>query len=204
VFKWAWKRRLVGEYTLAGAALPKARPRPQPCFTTAQVEVLLSKTGGELHGAIAILAYSGMRIGELEQLRWSDVLLDRGELGVFHIRRGGSTGSTKDKEERFVPIHPRLRPLIDSLSRDAENVLPGLSGRQLLEQLKGACRRCGFGQQFKVHSLRHHFASMCANHHTAYKKALSWLGHSSSDILDLYYHLHDEESEAAMKALANV
>ncbi len=37
---------------------------------------------------------------------------------------------------------------------------------------------------------------------TAYRKALAWLGHSSSDILDLYYHLHDEDSQNAMKELA--
>ena len=37
----------------------------------------------------------------------------------------------------------------------------------------------------------------------AYRKALAWLGHSSSQMLDLYYHLHDEDSQQAMVALAN-
>ena len=36
----------------------------------------------------------------------------------------------------------------------------------------------------------------------AYRKALAWLGHSSSEMLDLYYHLHDEDSRQAMIALA--
>lgn len=40
------------------------------------------------------------------------------------------------------------------------------------------------------------------NHHVAHRKALAWMGHSSSNILDLYYHLSDAESEATMKALA--
>ena len=35
------------------------------------------------------------------------------------------------------------------------------------------------------------FASLCANHRVAHRKALAWLGHSSSEMLDLYYHLHD-------------
>ena len=38
----------------------------------------------------------------------------------------------------------------------------------------------------------------------AYRKALAWPGHSSSDMLDLYYHLHDEDSQQAMRALAGV
>ena len=35
-----------------------------------------------------------------------------------------------------------------------------------------------------------------------HRKALAWLGHSSSDMLDLYYHLHDEDSQNTMQALA--
>ena len=31
----------------------------------------------------------------------------------------------------------------------------------------------------------------------------AWLGHSSSQMLDLYYHFHDEDSQQAMVALAN-
>ena len=37
----------------------------------------------------------------------------------------------------------------------------------------------------------------------AHRKALAWLGHSSSDMLDQYYHLHDADSHEAMEALAN-
>lgn len=39
-------------------------------------------------------------------------------------------------------------------------------------------------------------------HHVAYRKALAWLGHLSSEMLDLYYHLHDEDCQQAMLALA--
>ena len=72
----------------------------------------------------------------------------------------------------------------------------------MLGRLKAACEACGLSRRFKLHSFRHHFASLCANHRVAHRKALAWLGHSSSDILDLYYHLTDEESEAAMRELA--
>ncbi len=49
----------------------------------------------------------------------------------------------------------------------------------------------------------HNRAALSYDHHqVAHKKALAWLGHSSSDILDLYYHLHDDDSQQAMQALA--
>jgi|GEM_PF-2648479 len=43
---------------------------------------------------------------------------------------------------------------------------------------------------------------MCANHGVAYRKALAWLGHSNSEMLDLYYHLHDDSSRKTMMELA--
>ena len=52
-------------------------------------------------------------------------------------------------------------------------------------------------------TFRHHLASLCASRHVAYRKALAWLGHSSSQMLDRYYHLHDEDSQQAMMALAS-
>ena len=76
--------------------------------------------------------------------------------------------------------------------------------RRLLKRVKELCRECAFEnpRQYKLHSFRHHFASLCANHNVAYRKALAWLGHSSSEMLDLYYHLHDEDSQKAMMELA--
>lgn len=103
-----------------------------------------------------------------------------------------------------VSVHPRLRPLLGSLPRTDALVFPGITERQLLQRIKVLCAELEFpnADDFKPHSFRHHFASLCANHHVAYRKALAWLGHSSSDILDLYYHLHDSDSQAAMKVLA--
>jgi integrase len=122
---------------------------------------------------------------------------------MFHIHRGGSSEATKDKGERFVPIHPRIRPIVDALPRSSPLVLPGVRDRRLLAQLKSACAAAGLGRSYKVHSLRHHFASMVANHGVSYKKALAWMGHADSEMLSNYYHLHDEESERSMQALAS-
>ncbi|HSV99949.1 MAG TPA: hypothetical protein VLI39_07240 [Sedimentisphaerales bacterium] len=70
--------------------------------------------------------------------------------------------------------------------------------------IKEPCQTCGFEgpRQYKLHSFRHHLARLCANHNVAYRKALAWLGHGSSQMLDLYYHLHDEDRQRAVEALA--
>jgi len=204
VFKWGHAEGRLHEYRLVSTKLAKAKARPQPCFTLEQVEKLINATSGVEQAVIATLAYAGLRIGEAEQMLWQDVRLGENGSGMFHVRLGGSNGTTKDKDARFVPIHPRIRPLIAALDKSGDHVFPDIRERQLLQRVKALCAELKFpkASEFKLHSFRHHFASLCANHQVAYRKALAWLGHSDSSILQLYYHLTDDDSQAAMKALA--
>ena len=123
---------------------------------------------------------------------------------MIHIRRGGSNGTTKDKDDRFVSVHPTITKLLKIHKQAHGLLLPNVNARRLLKRLKVLCKKCDFENptQYKLHSFRHHFASMYANHGVAHRKALAWLGHSSSEMLDLYYHLHDEDSQQTMMDLA--
>jgi hypothetical protein len=71
MFKWAWRRRLLRDYRLAGASFPKAKAKaqPQPCFTSGQVNALIGAAKGEEKLACALMGYAGLRIGEVEQLQ---------------------------------------------------------------------------------------------------------------------------------------
>jgi len=151
-----------------------------------------------------LMCFAGLRIGEVEELQWDDLHIRGASFTMIHIRRGGSSGTTKDKDERFVPAHPRVATFLGQPTKKTGKIFRAITERRLLKRLKEHCRMCGFENpnRYKLHSFRHHFASLCANHHVAYRKALAWLGHSSSQMLDLYYHLHDEDSQNAMMALA--
>ena len=203
IFKWAWRQRILPDYRLAAATFPKAKASPQPCFTSDQVDQLIQAGTAEEKAAFALMGYAGLRIGEVEQLRWEDIHFGGGKPAMIHVRRGGSDGSTKDKDDRFVPVHPKI-VLVMPATRKNGPVFCSVAERQLLARLKKLCDDCDFEEprKYKLHSFRHHFASLCANHRVAYRKALAWLGHSSSEMLDLYYHLHDDDSQQAMMALA--
>ncbi len=205
LFKWAWRQKLASDYRLAAVSFPKARTKDQPCFESKQADAIIDKAVGEEKLAFALLAYSGLRIGEVEQLHWEDIRGDGNKYKMIRIRRGGSNGTTKDKDERFVPIHPIVARYLGPAKERTGPVFENITERKLLKRVKELSQQCGFPnpRQYKLHSFRHHFASLCANHHVANRKALSWLGHSSSKILELYYHLHDDESQKAMLALAN-
>ena len=102
-----------------------------------------------------------------------------------------------------MPAHPKVAALLKPVKK-AGLVFRAINERTLLRRLKQLCAACGFDdpQQYKLHSFRHHFASLCANSHVAHRKALAWMGRSSSEVLDLYYHLDDEDSQQTMMALA--
>jgi len=204
LFKWAWRQGILQHYRLEAASFPKAKAAPQPCFTTAQVDALIAKATGNEKIAFALMGYAGLRIGEVEQLCKQDIIIKKKQYTMIHVCRGGSNGTTKDREDRFVPIHPKIAELLAHKKIGDGILLQDIKARELLKRLKTLCSACKFTNpnQYKLHSFRHHFASMCANHGVAYRKALAWLGHSNSEMLDLYYHLHDDDSQKTMMELA--
>ncbi|MFA9478031.1 tyrosine-type recombinase/integrase [Phycisphaerales bacterium AB-hyl4] len=214
-FKWAHKQKLLAENPLVGVSLSEPTPTEQPCFTPDQVSTLLREADPHEAAIYATMAYLGLRIGEVRELRWSDILFDAGEHGVVVVRRGGSGGTTKNRGVRRIPLNPALKPYLDTVERKFERVFTArpspkhpaggspISERRLLLSLKRLCKRCGFNNpnQYKLHTFRHVFASMCARSNIAYKYALTWLGHSDSKILDIYYTMFDDVAGEAMQTI---
>ncbi len=217
LFKWAaHKAKLIPINPIADESVPEVPPTPQPCFTPKQVEQLVAAARPQEKPLFTALAYSGLRIGELVALRWQDVDLERGQYGHLHIRLGGSNGTTKGKASRFIPIHPKLREVLDALPRVHERVFlrhptsrypeghHPINDRHLLAIVKKLCQKCGFPgwEKFKLHTFRHAFASMCARNHVSYKYALNWMGHKNSDILDMYVTMYDDAADQAMQTIS--
>jgi integrase len=215
MFKSAARLRLIPSSPFAGLAMHKPESAQQPCFTPEQITTMLEKADAHLKPLAAMLAYAGLRFGEARDLLWSDLVLESDSPGFIVFRRGGSAGTTKGKRQRRIPIHPELRRILDAMSRPFDRVftaLPSpkfpdggaaLNERRCLVALKRLCKRCGFAnpKQYKLHTFRHTFASMCARNNVSYKYALEWMGHRSSDILDLYYTMFDADAHAAMTTL---
>ena len=74
----------------------------------------------------------------------------------------------------------------------------------MLKKLKKLCKQVGFPdwKRYKLHSFRHGFASMCARKNLPQKYILDWMGHSKSDILDMYITLHDETAQRAINQIS--
>ncbi|CAN5530611.1 hypothetical protein BH09PLA1_BH09PLA1_25170 [soil metagenome] len=215
-FKWAAREKHIPENLLTGIKLPRPEANEQPCFTEAQVAILLATADVHEAAMFACMAYLGLRFGEVRDLKWTDILWDVGNNGFVVIRRGGSRqDKTKSKRVRRIPMNPDLKPYLAKIPRKFERIFSSrpskiypeggrlIREKQVLDSLKSLCKRCEFEnpKQYKLHTFRHAFASMCARNSVAYKYALEWMGHKSSDILDLYYKMYDDVAEQAMSTI---
>lgn len=215
LFKWGCERaELIAKNPIRKVRVRKPPPTEQPCFTPEQVTILLANANEVLRPRFATLAYTGMRFGELRDLRWADVRLDGPNGGFIHIKRGGAQ-TTKGRNTRRIPIHGELRPLLEAQPRHCELVFPAgrsakhpngdgpMDERRLLKSIKRLCTRCGFDNpnQYKLHTFRHSFASMLARNNIGYRYALEFMGQSSSAILDLYYTMFDDDAAAAIASI---
>ncbi len=219
MFKWGAtkaKPRLLLENSLADEEVAAAEDAPQPCFTPQQVAKLLAAADEHHRPIWAVMAYLGLRVGEVRELLWSDFSFDTGKFGWVHIQRGGSGSTTKGKWSRRIPLNKELASILAPLVRHDDGRLfhqqPShkyphggrpLSSDKLLKSLKRLCKRCGFSNpnQYKLHTFRHAFASMLARSNVSYKQALDWMGHEDSEILALYIKLFDNDAEKAIELI---
>jgi integrase len=142
---------------------------------------------------VVVLALStGMRQGEILNLRWPDVDLNTGRI-ILH--------ETKNGERRVVPLLGHARELLKELSRvrrlDTDLLFPGRNPQKpvfirtpWLEAVKAA----GI-EDFKFHDLRHSAASYMLMSGASLGEIAELLGHKTLQMVKRYSHL--SESHAA-------
>jgi integrase len=174
-----------------------------------------------LGDVIVALTTTGLRIGEMAQLRWTDIdlvakvirLTDTGSQGSKAARATART--TKSHRDRLLPIHDDLHHVLQRLKRHPDNrVFHGPKGGQLKpdtirnilirEVLTPLAARFPPGTDMKgfrdgrLHSFRHYFCSMSANGGASEQAVMTWLGHQDSKMVRRYYHLHQVEAQKQM------
>jgi site-specific recombinase XerD len=206
---FALERKMIAPDPLRGLKLKKPKPTPQPCWTPEQVAAILAAAPEDVRPALTLLAETGMRFGELAWLTWDDV--DAGA-NVLRIRpKDGWKPETGD--HRAVPISPATRATLAALPRRWRWVVtmppsarhPG-SGRQWTERrLLGALKKvlAGLALPGKLHTFRHAFISNALVKGTAVAVVKEWVGHVDQRVIDLYTHVHNNASQAAMLRLAD-
>lgn len=126
---------------------------------------------------ILILLYTGLRIGELLNLRRQDINRRSSYLIVKHAK-------TKAGEGRIIPIHHRIAPLIEQVYNSTDNYLFPISYTTFRKHFQDVLKQLNC--KHTIHDTRHTFASLLDA--AAPPNALrSLLGHKQGDITTRVY-----------------
>lgn len=176
-----------------------------------QLETYLMQDLNPENLGILLCLYSGLRIGEICALKWSDVDVENGLINVnrtvLRIRNTDAhgkqpktvivTGTPKtESSRRAIPVPQRICRLLRSQGRS----MPGeyyvttcsnrlMEPRRYYDKYKQILRKCGITAEYTFHALRHTYATRCIEAGIDPKVVSELLGHSSVTItLNRYVH----------------
>ena len=209
---------LTKEYTADKLKRPKLTERPVECFTLAEqkrIERAILTGGKDKQYGIVLCLYSGLRIGELMALLWSDIDFAKGILTVSKSCHDGKDGLVIDEPKtatsrRVIPLPKQLLPLLKSIKkRSASPFVVSANGKPvsvrsyqrsfelLLKKLKIPHK--GF------HSLRHTFATRALECGMDVKTLSEILGHKNPTVtLNRYAHSLMEHKAEMMNKLGKL
>jgi len=150
-----------------------------------------------LHTIVVLALSTGMRQGEILNLRWSDIDLERGRV-ILH--------ETKNGERRLVPLLGHAQELLkakDQARRDAkvrridtDRLFPGRNPKKpvfIRAPWMEAVKAAGI-DDLKFHDLRHSAASYMLMSGASLGEIAELLGHKTLQMVKRYSHLSDSHA----------
>jgi integrase len=187
-----------------------ARPK-QRYFTQDQLKQIIEAAPGQYRVVFALLASTGMRIGEAAGLHLDDLDLDN---GVIYVRRSVWNGQELEPKTenavREIDIDPTLvmllREHVGETRRmrvfEARNGSPLSAGNIRNRVLQPLLAKLGIPTA-GLHAFRHSRVTMLRKNGTPADLQRQWIGHSSLKTTDRYSHT-DQELDYRQKAARGV
>lgn len=210
-----------------GVKLPTAAPGHERYLTRGEFDRTIEFARYPYTVAFWLLAYTGMRFGEMAGLHWQRVDLANNLIHI--VETWDPVTSTikpypKGKEPRAVPIPDRLRPILEAqLDRLGDQTSCGLthsggvkcrSGLVVSAPQGGALDVHRVGQRewarvvglagighVRLHDLRHTYASWLVQNGVAIQEVQRLLGHKTITTTQRYAHLGASQNERVLLAL---
>ena len=176
---------------------PPFIPEKAPVFfSRADLEAIFRTTGDDWIKEIILFAVlTGMRRGEIVNLKWSSVDLER---KLIHIQSTQSF-KTKQGKRRTIPINSSLAAMLLQRKIDSQcEYVFTLNGRPVegdwvQHKFKKCIVKAGLDSHLHIHSLRHTFASwLIQQEGVSIYSIQKLLGHSNIRITEQYSHLQTE------------
>lgn len=193
---------LTREYEANKIKRPKLKEKTVECFSLAEQKkierAILNGKKDKLYGILLCL-YSGLRIGELIALQWSDIDFAKGVLTVSKSCHDGKNGLIIDEPKtatsrRMIPLPKQLLPILKGTKKKSlspfvvsANGKP-VSVRSYQRSFELLLKRLNILHK-GFHSLRHTFATRALECGMDVKTLSEILGHKNPTVT-LYRYAH--------------
>lgn len=212
--RWCVNRDLLEKDPLRSCKVSEPYIPPKRTPTAAQIQQILAAAQGQRQVQLALLAYTGLRAGEMQMLRPQDVDLEQ---GWIHITAHDGW-VPKTRQARKVPLHPKLKAYLATMpnsNRPYYFVAPPspkypqaghyIDIRTLNEHFQRLAKSLSLPVGRKhdglvIHSLRHYFETVAVDSGVPQFVVDTWMGHAGAAVMGkTYYGLGDDKSQAYMQ-----
>lgn len=171
-----------------------------------EIEKLLENCKGHMRDIVECAIHTGMRKGELLNLKWSQI-----KNGMIYLRK------TKTNNPREIPVNDTLELIFNRVKRnfglrvadgkkqnkDFIFTLHGEPIKDIKTAFRLTCDRANI-EDFRFHDLRHTFASQLILKGGTLKDVQELLGHKTMTMTLRYAHLTQEHKRKAVNLLASL
>ncbi len=139
--------------------------------------------GGELENIIILALETGMRRGEISELRWKDINLKK---------RTATLWDTKNGDNRVVPLSTKALDLLESLPINIKGYVFAMLPDSITKAFNRICERTKI-EELRFHDLRHEATSRFFEMGLSIMEVSSITGHKDLSMLKRYTHLKAED-----------
>ncbi len=196
-----WK--LIEENPFKQVRLCRVDDATPAYFTLQDFTKLIAAIDQDWFRQIVIVAVlTGMRRGELINLTWADVDLERRLIRI----QSNSNFRTKNGRKRIMPMNPYVFDILTKLSSDKKEFVFTCSGQKILDRglslrFKRLVRKLKLNKTLHFHSLRHSFASWLVQEGVSLYDIQKLLGHSNIRVTEMYSHLVPEQMHSTVSRI---
>ena len=195
-FNTAARWKYLEENPFKGVRFFQLPDREPPYLSREEFQKLLSLISENwLRDVVITAAMTGMRRGEIVNLRWNDVDLKTRTVVV----QSSTRYRTKFGKRRLIPINDVVYQILQSRwGKVPSEFVFTLNGRQISgdwfsHKLKKYLVKLNDAKKLNVHSLRHTFASWLVQSGVSIYEVQKLLGHRDIKVTQIYAHLAPNE-----------
>lgn len=195
----AWGK-FAGTNPVKGIKFFKEQPRLR-FLEREEIRKLLDSCDGHLRPIVILALHSGMRKGEILNLKWRDIDFRRDIIYLY---------KTKSGERREIRMNSEAKDALIKIGKHAGSpyIFCNKEGQPYGDIKKSfftACKKSGIlkNSEFRFHDLRHTFASHLVMAGVDLNTVRELLGHKTLDMTLRYAHLSSDHQQRAVNVLAH-